>query len=51
MYKVDIDAVYAKTKDQNSNQKKFSEMLILDQHKDVKKSFPFKSRRMDQVNK
>lgn len=26
-------------------------MLILDQHKDVKKSFPFKSRRLDQVNK
>jgi len=26
-------------------------MLIFDQHKDVKKSFPFKSRRLDQVNK
>jgi len=26
-------------------------MLILDQHKDVKKSFPFKSRRLDKVNK
>ena len=26
-------------------------MLILDHQKDVKKSFPFKSRRLDQVNK